>query len=107
MERLTRKTKTILAVLYERAPMALYGLEIANAGKVASGTLYPALRQLRRAGLVEAEWRPPDDDPDGQPLRYYRLSPNGHALAKALADNSVAGTAWRAFLPAGPSAGLS
>jgi PadR family transcriptional regulator, regulatory protein PadR len=106
VERLTGTKKKAIAVLYEAAPEALYGLEISRLASIASGSLYPALRDLRRAGLVETEWRAPDDDPDGQPLRYYRLSPNGFALAQELAADNVAGTSWRRYLSASPRIGL-
>jgi DNA-binding PadR family transcriptional regulator len=99
VERLTKTKKKMFAVLYEAAPEPMYGLEISRAADIPSGSLYPALRGLRRAGLVETEWRAPDDDPDGPPVRFYRLSPNGYALAKGLADAKVDGTSWRQFLP--------
>ena len=100
MARLTNNKKKMLQAIYEAAPEAVYGLEIAKAAKIPSGSLYPALRGLRQTGLVETEWRAPEGDPDGQPLRYYRLSPNGFALVKGLADGSGKGTGWRRFLPA-------
>lgn len=43
------------------------------------GTLYPLLARLRKAELVETEWRESDAGP---PRRYYRLSEQGRqALA--------------------------
>jgi PadR family transcriptional regulator, regulatory protein PadR len=95
----------MLSALYEAAPEPLYGLQISQAAGIPSGSLYPALRDFRKAGLVETEWRAPDDEPDGQPLRYYRLSPNGFALATGLAEGQIQGTGWRRFLPV-PLSGL-
>ena len=100
MERLTKNKRQIMEALYDAAPEMLYGLEISRLAGIASGSLYPALRDLRRAELVETEWRAPEDDPDGQPLRFYRLSANGFALVKGLAEGNVQGTGWKRFLPA-------
>ena len=100
MDRLTATRRRILEGIYDSAPDAVYGLEISRMAQISSGSLYPALRDLRKAGLVETEWRAPEDDPEGQPLRYYTLSPNGFALVKALSAGTVEGTGWRKFLPA-------
>ncbi|MEM9655582.1 MAG: helix-turn-helix transcriptional regulator [Actinomycetota bacterium] len=102
MERLTKNKRRMIEVLYRAAPEALYGLEISRLANIPSGSLYPALRSLRKAGIIHAEWRTPDDDPDGQPLRFYELTPNGFALAKGLNEGKVEGSAWRQFLPAAP-----
>lgn len=99
MERLTKNKRKMIEVLYEEAPEALYGLEISRLASIPSGSLYPALRDLRKAELVKTEWRHPEDDPEGQPLRYYELTPNGFALAKALAEDKVSGVGWKQFLP--------
>lgn len=62
-----------------------YGLDLAaRLGRYktlldSEGTLYPLLARLRRAELVETEWRESDSGP---PRRYYRLSEQGRqALA--------------------------
>lgn len=98
MQRLTTTRRKALAALLDSHPDPLYGLEIMHLTKVASGSLYPALRDLRQSHLVETEWAPTVDNPDGQPVRYYRLSPTGLALAQHLANGEAAGTSWRQYL---------
>ena len=57
-----------------------YGFDIMDVTGLPSGTVYPALRRLERAGLVLSKWE--DDDTarkDHRPARkYYELSKTGH-----------------------------
>ncbi len=59
----------------------LYGLEIARrlaADRIlldGVGTLYPLLARLRKAGLVDTNWR---ESSEGPPRRYYALTRAGH-----------------------------
>lgn len=63
-----------------------YGVELVHTlaeadGMVTTeGTLYPLLGRLRRDGVVETSWR---ESPSGPPRRYYRLTPDGHAVLDA------------------------
>ena len=76
----------ILALLTER-PM--YGYEILQEAERRSaqqfhmkeGTLYPALHQMERAGLLVASWR---EGETGRARKYYSLTPKGrrHAQSK-------------------------
>jgi transcriptional regulator len=54
------------------------GLAIRNGSedvlRVEHGSLYPALHRLRRAGLIEAEWKVSENN---QRARYYRLTAKG------------------------------
>ena len=38
------------------------------------GSLYPALQRLERDGLIDAEWRPSENN---RRARYYRITPAG------------------------------
>ena len=75
----------ILSFLTER-PM--YGYEMlqeaerrsARAFQLKEGTLYPALRQLERSGVVRATWRESDA---GRPRKYYSLTPKGRRRAES------------------------
>lgn len=64
-----------------------YGFDIMDLTGLPSGTVYPALRRLEKAGLVESEW---EDETqarkDQRPARkYYKLTGAGKAaLANAV-----------------------
>ena len=65
----------------------MYGFEILqevsrrsdNAFEFKEGTLYPALHQLEKKGLVEAEWRTGDN---GRERKYYSLTRKGKKAAR-------------------------
>jgi DNA-binding PadR family transcriptional regulator len=62
----------------------LYGLMIAqNAGRKA-GSVYPILARLEEAGWVESCWEREERAERGPRRRFYRLSPDGLAAARAL-----------------------
>lgn len=67
-------------------------LELRSGGAfdLPTGTVYPALRRLERAGLVSSEW----STVAGRQRRTYRLTGAGR---DALADQR---TAWREFTAA-------
>jgi DNA-binding PadR family transcriptional regulator len=62
-----------------------YGLDVIERTGLSAGTVYPALRRLEAAGLVEGAWEDQVSAHDsGRPARrYYRPTARG---AKALAD---------------------
>lgn len=78
-------TVLLLNLLAEREH---YGYEILQeaarrsdgAFTLKEGTLYPALHQMARAGLVAATWRESDA---GRPRKYYRLTAKGRRVAHA------------------------
>jgi len=57
-----------------RKALADRGLDIEE------GTLYPLLRRLEDQGLLVSEWR----EEENRNKRFYRLSPDGRAVLKAL-----------------------
>jgi PadR family transcriptional regulator len=75
----------ILGLLSERE---MYGYEILReaerrserAFQLKEGTLYPALHQMERSGLLKATWR---DSPAGRARKYYRLTPKGRRRAQS------------------------
>ena len=76
-----------------------YGFEIMRAAHLPSGTVYPLLRRLEAAELVESEWeRAANAHDEGRPpRRYYRPTAAGRAsLAEArervLAQQALFGT---------------
>ena len=64
-----------------------YGFDIMDVTGLPSGTVYPALRRLEKAGLVESKW---EDEAaahkDQRPARkYYKLTGSGKsALSEAV-----------------------
>lgn len=81
-------TLAVLAALREerygytlRKALADLGLEIDE------GALYPMLRRLESQGLLASEWR----EEERRNKRFYRLSPEGHAVLARLIDE------WRAI----------
>jgi len=73
----------ILSLLSERA---MYGYEIvqeadrrsAQQFRMKEGTIYPALHQMERAGLLKASWR---DSDTGRARKYYSLTAKGRRQA--------------------------
>jgi len=61
-----------------------YGLDLMRDTGLPSGTLYPILARLERAGWVRAHWEEIDSAAQGRPARrYYRLTPDGIQAARA------------------------
>jgi PadR family transcriptional regulator PadR len=65
-----------------------YGFDIMDATGLPSGTVYPALRRMEAAGLVDSAWEKPAIAQREQrpPRKYYALTkPGQHALSDAAA----------------------
>lgn len=63
-----------------------YGFEIMRATHLPSGTVYPLLRRLEAARLLDSEWEEASDahEEGRPPRRYYAATPEGRAaLAEA------------------------
>jgi PadR family transcriptional regulator PadR len=75
----------ILSLLSERE---MYGYELlqqaerrsSSAFQLKEGTLYPALHQMERSGLLKAHWR---DSETGRSRKYYRLTAKGRRRAES------------------------
>lgn len=87
-------TLTVILTLLEEEEM--YGLQIAKEInrrtdgilRFREGLLYPALHQLEKEGLVEAEWQVSSQGPR---RKYYRLTSEGRRQAERLRRR------WAAF----------
>jgi PadR family transcriptional regulator len=67
-----------------------YGLRLAKDAKIASGTIYPMLARLERAGWLESKWEQPGSDNEGRPRRrLYRLTGAGERAAIEQLDEIV------------------
>ena len=70
------------AILQALAHGYKYGFDIMDVTGLPSGTVYPALRRLEKAGVVESRW---EDEAtahkDQRPARkYYKLTATGNAV---------------------------
>jgi DNA-binding PadR family transcriptional regulator len=84
MPRLTWQTQAILAALLQDAATPHYGLEMAKAAGLPSGTIYPILARLERAGWIESEVEAIDPRVAGRRARrYYTLTAEGERAARA------------------------
>jgi DNA-binding PadR family transcriptional regulator len=81
--RITTAVARVLAALVEEPAADRYGLELVAGTGLPTGTLYPILVRLERAGWVGATWEDIDPVAAGRPARrYYRLTPDGLARAR-------------------------
>ncbi|WP_420137328.1 PadR family transcriptional regulator [Sphingomonas sp.] len=75
----------LLEALSAHAQQWRHGYDLMKETGLLSGTLYPLLMRMTEQGLVEAEWREPEQL--GRPARHvYRLTNAGLALALAQAS---------------------
>ena len=73
---------------------------------MSQSTLYRALRRLEDRGALESRWESmaevEEDGRDGPPRRYYEVSPDGVAMARAAVQNAErakAANPWQAWAP--------
>lgn len=80
--RLSPQTAEVLGALALNPRSWLYGLEIAAATGLKSGSLYPILIRLAERGLLESQWLEPDK-PGRPPRHAYRITGAGKAALRA------------------------
>jgi len=84
MRRNRQPSKQMLILLHAlsaRAQQWRHGYDLMKETGLLSGTLYPLLMRMTDQGLVEAEWRAPEQI--GRPPRHaYRLTTTGLAFAR-------------------------
>jgi PadR family transcriptional regulator PadR len=84
------QTQAILAALLQDVTHQHYGLELAKAAGLPSGTIYPMLARLEREGWVESERENIDASVAGRrPRRYYRLTGAGMRVAQSEISQTV------------------
>jgi PadR family transcriptional regulator, regulatory protein PadR len=80
--RMTASVLKVVAALLTAGAEERYGLQLMQATGLPSGTLYPILVRLERAGWVSSRWEETDPATEGRPARrYYRLTSAGAAEA--------------------------
>jgi PadR family transcriptional regulator PadR len=81
--RMTTSLLKVVAALLAEPAAERYGLQIMHDTGLPSGTLYPILVRLERAGWVESRWEDVDPVAEGRPSRrYYRLTGEGAVAAR-------------------------
>lgn len=82
--RITGPTLKVVGALLSSGRTELSGADIAAATRLASGTLYPILFRLERAGWLESHWEHDDPKALGRPRRrFYQITPLGARAATA------------------------
>lgn len=81
--RMTTAVARVLAAFLEDPTAERYGLDLMRASGHPSGTLYPVLTRLVKAGWICAEWEDVDPVAAARPARrYYRLTAEGIVAAR-------------------------
>ncbi len=81
--RMTTSVLKVVAALLAEADSERYGLQLMQDTGLPSGTLYPILVRLERAGWVASRWEEVDPAAEGRPTRrYYRLTGEGAVEAR-------------------------
>lgn len=82
--RLTFQTALVLRALLSDPTNARYGLDLAKATKLPTGTIYPILARLEAAGWVASGWEAIDPAEEGRPRRrLYQLTGSGAVKARS------------------------
>ncbi len=103
MSKSIRMTQSTALVLQALSNGHAYGFEIMDATGLPGGTIYPALRRLEGAALVEAEWEDGAVAHErGRPARkYYRLTEAGEAALQEAAGRFRVLGLFEAHAPGG------
>ncbi|GGL02477.1 transcriptional regulator [Sphaerisporangium melleum] len=106
--RMTMQTQALLRMALSEPSREWYGLQMCEATGLPSGTIYPIIARLERAGWLESRWeRPEEHAAEGRPRRrYYRLTGQGAERARlALASAYRSRSTARLPFGAGPTPG--
>ncbi len=81
--RMTSAVAKVAAAFLSDPATDRYGLDLIRTTGLPSGTLYPILVRLERAGWLTTLWEEIDPAAEGRPARrYYRLTPEGIVEAR-------------------------
>lgn len=67
--RMTGPTLKVLSMLLDERPTPLCGADFINAKGLFSGTLYPILERLEKAGWLKSHWEAIDPSKEGRPRK--------------------------------------
>lgn len=80
--RMSAETLRVLGAMLEDPVAWHYGLGLSNAAGIASGTIYPILARLEKAGWLESRWEEPGPGDESRPRRrLYKLTGHGERAA--------------------------
>jgi PadR family transcriptional regulator PadR len=83
--RMTLQTLAVLQAMLQDPTAPRYGLEIARAVGVPTGTIYPILARLEQARWVSSAWENTDPAEEGRPRRrLYFLTGEGATNARSV-----------------------
>jgi PadR family transcriptional regulator, regulatory protein PadR len=89
--RISLQLLKVLRVLLSDPNGDHYGLELARASGLPSGTVYPILVRLEQAGWLTSAWEDIDEAAEGRRRRrYYRLTAEGLPAARGLLQETQA-----------------
>jgi DNA-binding PadR family transcriptional regulator len=93
--RMTLQVQSVLAEMLRAPRSEHYGLELARATGLKSGTLYPILRRLEEAAWISGAWENIDTTEAARPRRrLYRLTHIGARSAQASLADSARRLGW-------------
>ncbi len=78
-----RLTFTTGVVLQSISQGHRYGFDIMDVSGLPDGTVYPALRRLEDAGMLQSEWESAEEASKRPPRCYYGLTPAGEEMLAA------------------------
>jgi PadR family transcriptional regulator, regulatory protein PadR len=86
-----RVLRAFLQAFSDDVRAELAGADVMKAARIASGTLYPILLRLERAGVLTSRWESESPQILGRPRRrFYQLTASGAKVAQdALSDLSL------------------
>jgi len=86
-----RVLRAFLDAFLGDARAELAGIDLMKTARVSSGTLYPILLRLEKAGVLTSRWESGRPEDLGRPRRrYYRITSSGAQFARnALAELSA------------------
>ena len=71
----------------------IYGLDLIEETELASGQVFPVLRDLARAGWAESKWESSGGDSESPRKRLYRATRDGAAAWNLLFHHDLVGEA--------------
>lgn len=84
---MTTQTLAVLSRMLADPTAEHYGTELSRLVGLKSGTIYPLLDRLLKAGWLERRWEAVEPTVEGRPRRrLYRLTPAGAAAARVELD---------------------